>query len=65
VDEDYYSQPGMLFRLFDAGQRQRLFDNIARSIATVPAEIRQRQIEHFRKADPAYAKGVIAALGRD
>ncbi len=64
VDDDYYSQPGALFRLFDAARRQRLFDNIARSIGSVPADIQDRQIEHFRRADPAYAEGVIAALRR-
>jgi catalase len=64
ADEDYYSQPRALFRLFDAEQRQRLFDNIARSLASVPADIQQRQIEHFRRADEAYAQGVIAALRR-
>jgi catalase len=61
-DEDYYTQPGMLFALFDAAQRQRLFGNIARHINGVPQEIVARQIEHFRRADPAYAEGVIAAL---
>lgn len=62
LDEDYYTQPGMLFALFDAAQRQRLFGNIARHINGVPQEIVARQIEHFRRADPAYAEGVIAAL---
>jgi catalase len=61
-DEDYYTQPGMLFALFDAAQRQRLFGNIARHINGVPQEIVARQLEHFRRADPAYAEGVIAAL---
>ena len=61
-DDDYYTQPGMLFALFDAAQRQRLFGNIARHINGVPQEIVARQIEHFRRADPAYAQGVIAAL---
>jgi catalase len=28
----------------------------------VPQDIVARQIEHFRRADPAYAQGVIAAL---
>ncbi|MGQ7939582.1 catalase [Paraburkholderia sp. D1E] len=62
VDEDYYTQPGMLFALFDAAQRQRLFGNIARHINGVPQDIVARQIEHFRRADPAYAEGVIAAI---
>ncbi|HEY4804738.1 MAG TPA: catalase-related domain-containing protein, partial [Paraburkholderia sp.] len=63
-DDDYYSQPGALFRLFDAGQRERLFANIARHINGVPAEIVERQIEHFRRADPAYAQGVIDAIAK-
>jgi catalase len=62
LDADYYSQAGALFRLFDAGQRERLFGNIARSIASVPAEIVTRQLDHFRRADPDYAAGVAAAL---
>jgi catalase len=28
----------------------------------VPEEIVARQIEHFRRIDPAYAEGVIAAI---
>ncbi|WP_322106689.1 catalase [Paraburkholderia sp. J41] len=63
-DDDYYSQPGALFRLFDAAQRERLFGNIARHIAGVPAEIVQRQLEHFRRADPAYAQGVSDAIAK-
>ncbi|RAR61737.1 catalase [Paraburkholderia unamae] len=63
-DDDYYSQPGALFRLFDAGQRERLFANIARHIEGVPQEIVERQIEHFRRADPAYAQGVIDAIAK-
>ena len=61
-DEDYYSQPGALFRLFDDAQKQRFFGNIARHIHGVPNEIVKVQIEHFRRADPAYAAGVVAAL---
>jgi catalase len=28
----------------------------------VPQEILARQLEHFRRIDPAYAEGVVAAL---
>jgi catalase len=59
---DDYSQPGALFRLFDEGQRQRLFSNIATAMQGVPQEIIERQIGHFDKADPAYGAGVRAAL---
>jgi catalase len=61
-DDDYYSQPGALFRLFDDAQCERLFGNIARHIHGVPNDIVARQIEHFRRADPAYAQGVVDAL---
>ncbi|CAB3749488.1 catalase [Paraburkholderia solisilvae] len=63
-DGDYYSQPAALFRLFDAAQRERLFDNIARHIDGVPNDIVAHQIEHFRRIDPAYADGVSAAIGK-
>ncbi|MDJ0389136.1 catalase [Roseomonas sp. E05] len=59
---DDYSQAGALFRLFDAGQRERLFHNIAAAMQGVPAEIIERQLGHFAKADPAYAEGVRRAL---
>ncbi|WP_026640572.1 catalase [Bordetella petrii] len=63
VDDDYYSQPGALFRLMTPAQQQALFDNIARHMAGVPETIQRRQLEHFRRADPRYAAGVAAALG--
>ena len=59
---DDYSQAGALFRLFDDGQKQRLFQNIAAAMAGVPLEIVERQLGHFEKADPAYAAGVRQAL---
>ena len=63
VDTDYYSQAGALFRLFDEGQRQRLFATIAGGLSQVPEDIQRAQIEHFTKADPAYGAGVKVALG--
>jgi catalase len=60
---DDYTQPGNLFRLFNAEQKQRLFNNIAAAMAGVPENIVQRQLVHFHKADPAYAAGVAKALG--
>lgn len=62
VDDDYYTQPGNLFRLFNDEEKQRLFSNIADAMAGVPKEIIERQISHFRKADPAYGEGVYAEL---
>jgi catalase len=59
---DDFSQPAALFRLFDAGQRERLFANIAASMGGVPAAIIERQLALFTRVDPAYGAGVRAAL---
>lgn len=59
---DDYKQPGDLFRLMDAGQRNRLFSNIATAMSGVPQFIVERQLAHFDKADPAYGAGVRTAL---
>ncbi|GAB2897523.1 catalase [Paralcaligenes sp. KSB-10] len=63
VDEDYFSQPGALFRLMSAKQKKALFENTARAIAGVSKDVQLRHIEHCTKADPAYGAGVKAALG--
>lgn len=63
-DDDYYSQPGALFRLMTAEQQQALFENTARSVGGASEDIQQRHIDHCTKADPAYGKGVAAALER-
>ena len=59
---DDYGQPRALFRLFDDGQKRRLFANIAAAMAGVPDFIVERQLGHFDKIDPAYGAGVRAAL---
>ena len=63
-DEDYFSQPGALFRLMTPNQQQVLFENTARSVGGASEDIQQRHIEHCTKADPAYGKGVEIALNR-
>lgn len=62
-DQDYFSQPGNLFRMLNNAQRQALFENTARSIGDVPQEIQLRHIRHCTEADPEYGKGIAAALG--
>jgi catalase len=59
---DDYTQPGNLFRLMSASQKQQLFQNIAEAMNGVPDDIVERQLGHFAKADPAYAEGVRQAL---
>jgi catalase len=63
MDDDYYSQPGALFRLMSADKKQLLFANTARAIGGAPREIQIRHIGNCMKADPAYGKGVADALG--
>jgi catalase len=63
-DADYYTQPGILFRLMTSKQQQILFENTARSVGGASKEIQERHIENCRKADPAYGEGVAKALGR-
>ena len=62
-DDDYYTQPGKLFRLMSPDQQQVLFDNTARNMGDIPDKIKFRHIENCLKADPAYGKGVADALG--
>ncbi|MCL4203099.1 MAG: catalase [Pirellulaceae bacterium] len=62
-DDDYYSQPGALFRMMSPAQQQVLFENTARAMGDAPREIKIRHIGHCAKADPAYGQGVAAALG--
>lgn len=65
LDDDYYTQPGNLFRLMTPDERERLIGNIVASMKTVPLDIQQRQIAHFKQADPAYGAGVAKGLGVD
>ena len=62
IGNDDFSQPRALFNLFDAGQRQRLFANIAAAMAGVPGVIVERQLGLFDMVHPEYGAGVRAAL---
>jgi len=59
---DDYTQAGNLYRLMPAAERRRLHQAIAGAMEGVPQEIVERQLAHFKKADPAYAEGVRQAL---
>ena len=61
-DDNYYTQPGNLFRLMTPEQQQVLFENTARNIQGVPEHIQQRHIDNCAKADPAYGAGVAKAI---
>jgi len=61
-DDDYYSQPGALFRLMTLAQQRTLFENTARSLGGASRPVQLRHIENCSRADPAYGAGVAAAL---
>lgn len=63
MDEDYFEQPGILFRMMDNAAKQRLFENTARAISAASDEVKQRHIANCATADPAYGAGVAKALG--
>jgi catalase len=62
-DDNYYEQPGKLFRLMDHEAQQRLFENTARNMGDSDEIVKIRHIGNCYKADPAYGRGVADALG--
>ena len=63
-DQDYYTQPGNLFRIIkERGKAQLLFDNSARQVGGAEKFIQIRHIRNCFKADPEYGSGVAKALG--
>lgn len=64
-DNDYYTQPGKLFRAMTAEQQLVLFENTARNMADSTLQIKHRWIRHCYQADPQYGEGVAKALNID
>jgi len=62
-DDDYYSQPGALFRLMSSDQQNILFANTAANIGGVTKEVQVRHLRNCYKADPAYGEGIAKLLG--
>jgi len=62
-DDDYYTQPGLLFRLMSTEQQAVLFANTARAMGDTPDLVKKRHIGNCLRADPAYGEGVADALG--
>lgn len=62
-DDNYYEQPGKLFRLMSSEEQQRLFENTARNFDGAEEFIKIRHIINCFKADPAYGEGVAKAAG--
>jgi len=61
-DSDYYTQPGLLFRLMSPAQQKVLCENTARALGDAPEMIKTRHIGNCLKADKAYGDGAAKAL---
>ncbi|MDP4014458.1 MAG: catalase, partial [Candidatus Nanopelagicales bacterium] len=61
-DDNYFEQPGDLFRLMSAEEQQRLFENTARAIDGASATSVEKHIFNCTQADPAYGEGVRKAI---
>jgi catalase len=61
-DQDYFSQPGNLFRLMTDDKKELLFSNTAAEVGQADKFIQVRHIQNCYKADPAYGEGVARAL---
>lgn len=62
-DDNYYEQPGKLFNLMTADEKERLFKNTANDFEEAEEFIKIRHIVNCYKADPAYGEGVAKAAG--
>ncbi|MFW6600402.1 catalase [Propionibacteriaceae bacterium Y2011] len=61
-DDNYFEQPGNLFRLMSGEQQQVLFENTARAIDGASQATVERHIHNCAQADPAYGEGVRKAI---
>ncbi|WP_026817909.1 catalase [Arthrobacter castelli] len=61
-DDNYFEQPGNLFRNMSGDQQQVLFENTARAIDGASQTTIDRHIHNCTQADPAYGEGVRKAV---
>lgn len=65
ADKDYYTQPGDLYRLVSAAEKERIHSNVAASMDGVSEEIKVRAIARFYQADENCGKGIADVLHID
>jgi catalase len=53
VDDNYYSQPRLLFRVMNSEQQQVLYENTAPAMVDARMDIKVRHIQNCSKEDPA------------
>ncbi|ARJ50786.1 catalase [Staphylococcus lutrae] len=64
-DDNYFEQPGKLFRLQSPEQQQRMFETTANEMEGTTDEVKRRHIKNCYQADVNYGTGVAKALGME
>ncbi len=62
-DDDYYTQPGKLWRLMPPEEQTQTCENTARAMEGVPLFIKQCHVRACHNADPGYGVKLAKALG--
>ena len=63
-EAEHFKQVRQLFKLMNNDEQQRLINNIAAAMYSVPIEIQARQVELFSKVDPDLGMRIHAELNR-
>ena len=64
-DKDYYTQPGDLYRLVPADEKERIHKNVAEAMDGIPENIKIRAVARFYQADENCGKSIASQLGID
>lgn len=64
-DQDYYTQPGMLYRAMTDDQKEVLCENTARHMKDTTLQIKHRWINHCYQADKDYGERLAKILEID
>ena len=64
-DDDYYTQPGKLWRLMSADDKLATCQNTVAQMEGVPLFIKQRHVRACHNADHEYGQMLAKALGID
>jgi catalase len=64
LTDDDFAQAGQLYRIQSDEEKTDLINNIAGHIKNAKKEIRDRQIAHFKRADPDYGQRVQDAVNK-
>lgn len=62
TDEDYFAQPGALYRLIRSEEQARTHDNFARHLGAAPDFTQQRYLGQLDKVDARLGTGVRSNL---